>query len=1435
MAAAGLSRIVRRARHFGHSLMPLLLLWGMMAAAVSQAQEIPADIRFKRLLSGSEDITTDNINAITAIVQDSLGFMWFGGENGLARFNGETFDIFQTDSVNPRSLSGSYVWDLVEDNDGVLWVATAQGLNRFNPARHDFDRYTAAASGEGVAPQNAIGEDVLFSLAVGSDNTLYIGSAEGLWLFNSERTAFTKVKQFGDQYIRAVTVDSRGAVWVGTSERGLWRWDIKKGQWQNWQQRAADTQSLPSNYVRAITEDAAGRIWVGTLGGGVARMHSDGGGFTRYQHRAGDQQSIGSNNIWDVHVDADGNVWVASDPGGLSVYLPEQDQFRTYRHNPYSDTTLNSDKIRAVYHDHLGDLWVGAFPSGVNYFDKSTAHFRNYTSGPERSASLSHESVLRFFEDSKGRVWIGTEYGLNQFDPATETFVHYLPDADKPDALQAGTVLSLTEDPHGRLWVGTWSGGVHRFDPETGLFKQYLPAANDPSSLGDAYVWSMVRDHQDRIWLGTESTGLHLYDPSSDNFLRFEPNPNDAGSLSFRHVWTLLVDQQGRLWVGTIDGLDLLVSLEGQQAQFHHYRHNPHDPKSLSSNRIISLLEDSHGFIWVGTQDAGLNRLDPHSGEVVRISTTNGMPSAHVSSIIEDNDGYIWASTVNGIAIVDPQSFSVRALGESNGLIGNNFNRDASYKDPQGRLYFGATDGFSVFDPSHFNAPNLAPEIVISDFRLFNRTVYADGRSPLDKAISHTEQLTLSHQHTMFAFDFYALSYRSSHRNQYAYTLEGFDKQWNYVGNKNTATYTNIDPGTYTFMVRAANSDGVWNADVKSITITITPPWWRTAGAYVSYGIFLVLSVFLLVINQKKKLAFRHQKALNEKLLKVDRLKNAFLANTSHELRTPLNGIIGLAEAMQDGSMGEVGASVRHGLKMISSSGRRLSSLVNDILDFSKLSDDALQVSTAAVALKPLVNTALSLIAPLKEGRSLVFVNDVSDEVCVSADDNRVHQILLNLLSNAVKFTQAGHVRVSAQRRDQYWAIYVEDTGPGISKEDRETIFEAFTQLDQEDTREQGGAGLGLPICKRLVELQGGSLELRSQQGIGSTFIFTLPACARRECNAEQLPPIEADEADAEKLNPIISSGNDDALELLRPQVLGGQNTVLVVDDDAVNRLVLRSMLELHHYRVVEAECGPDAVAFIARGEHVDLVLMDVMMPKMTGFEACMRIRINHPVHLLPVVFLTAKNFSDDLVRGFVAGGNDYLTKPISKHELLSRVSVHLTLLDANRRLQHECGDTRQVLQTMTQIISIIQREEMPSLDQLLNEFAHLCHAERALYWHTDAHFAPRYALVGDSTAELTRLAGAELAVAFTQNAGVVRVDLSNAQSFGFPASLAEVLPGYTHGALVSSSMGALDCGAGVLMLLRQAQEPPFSEQALAQLGLLQGHFGLALHLSRSH
>ena len=1314
-------------------LIPVLMLLWVGAAA----QEVAPSIRFHHLLAGEQFGESDNINAITSITQDAAGFMWFGGEGGLARFNGEQLEIFQADPTRPGSLSGNYVWDLARDRDGVLWVATAQGLNRYNPATHNFSHFNTHDVGPGVLEQHGLGSDVLFSLAVAPDNALYVASARGLYRLNASRDRFEWLPEFRNMYVRKVYLDTEGGLWVGPSDRGLFYRDASASEFRAWAYQAEDPQSLPHDYVRAIAQDRDGNIWIGTLGGGVGRLDRATGTFIRYSHSSADPTSIGSNSIWDVHLDKSGDLWVATDPGGLARYDPAIDGFRRYHHDPYVATSLSSNKVRTIYDDHMGDLWIGLFPAGVDYFDKSTALFTNYVSIPHDPTSLSHGGILRFLPDQDGTLWIGTEGGLNAFDAASQTFRRYLADPQNPKALRANAVLALAADPGGDIWVGTWAGGLHRFTPANGEFTHY----GARHGLMDPHIWSLLVDSGDRLWVGTENSGLQLYDRDNNRFWRYEPDPDDPESLSFRHVWTLLEDAQQRLWVGTIDGLDLLLEFGPERARFRHFRHDPLDQNSLSSNRIISLHQDRRGKLWVGTQDGGLNRLDPDTGQVERIS--RGLPSAHISSIIEDNQGLIWASTVNGLALVDPETLTVRSFGESNGLVANNFNRDASYKDARGHLYFGSTKGFSVFDPEYFRTPVPPPRVVITQLRLFNQPVYANTpNSPLSAAISATRELTLAHDQAMFAFDFYAISYRAAHRNQYAYRLEGFDRNWNHVGTNHTATYTNMDPGEYVFRVRAANSDGVWNEEGAALKVVITPPLTRTWWAYCAYGLLALLGIVTAVRYQRHKIALQNQRALNQKLVKLDRLKDAFLANTSHELRTPLNGIIGLAEAIQDGAMGEINGMVRNSLQMISRSGRRLSGLINDILDHAKLNEQKLELQVAPVGLFELTETVITLLRPLVGHKDLRLINEVPQYAWALADADRLQQILLNLVGNAIKFSERGHVRVYARQSDLFWSVSVEDTGSGIEPQDLARIFSAFTQLDATDTREQGGTGLGLAITRQLVELHGGVVDVVSQVGVGSTFTFTVPVSVRPEAFAASR---KEPEVETEKLNPLIDSDSTDTLSVLKPLHWEQEYTLLIVDDDAINRMVLASILAVQNYTTLEAESGYEALRVVQENPQIDLIIMDVMMPRMSGYETCMRMRVNHPVHKLPILFLTAKNFCDDLVRGFVAGGNDFLTKPVAKHELLSRVSMHLSLLEINRRLEHKYQEAcdqnfhnGRELRTLERIVEMINREMRPAqlLKDTLEAVRGLIDADRMVYWRAHPE-QPRFILLDNDVGQL--------------------------------------------------------------------------------------------------
>ncbi len=1246
-------------------------LWGVWAVVLSLfamqvVAELPQNLRFKHIELVDKVGQPISIGALTDILQDHQGYLWVSGENGLARFNGLYFDIFRHLPSDPHSLSNSYVSDLLIDREGALWVASVNGLNRYDPARNAFTRFNNRFLSDDDDVTGHITDPLLESMALDANDALWLGFDEGVVQFNAKRDRFLRIPALTGLHAKSLVFDQRENLWIGTLDNGLYRYHVPSETLTHWVHDTQSNEGLVDNYITALHEGPDGAIWVGTMSEGLNRIAPD-GTFSRFQSQQGQPHSLPAGAIWNISFTRKGEMWLALNPGGIAVYRPKTQDFQVIEHLPFSSTSISSNKVLTIHEDRVGDIWIGSFSGTVDVFNRASSPFINFKAdaGDE---SLSDGAILAFCEDSQSRIWVGTESGLNEFHPETQTFTQYRAKPGQKGALQADSVLAITEHVDGSLWVGTWSGGAYRFDKTRGVFKAYTARPNNPRQLGDNYIWSLLSDSQGRLWLGTETSGLALYRPKTDDFQRFHPEDNQPNALSGRNVRALLEDHQGHLWVGTINGLNRMDSFDGERASFSQYFHDPSNPNSLSSNRVIALFQDSNNHLWVGTFDGGLNRLNIETGEILRMGLAEGLPSNNIGGMVEDNQHQLWVTTANGVAVIDLKTLVIKPYYAKDGLVSNHFNRYAVLKKKKtGQLFLGSSEGFSITQANRAFEPSPPAPVVLSELRVFNEPVLAgDKTGLLTASISETDSIRLSHKHAMFAFTFFALSYRSSHQNTYAYKLEGFDKDWNYIDNKNTATFTNIDPGEYIFKVRAANSDGVWNEDGVSLAIIVESPPWATPWAYTLY-ILLVIGVVAFVIqDQRKRIALRHQQKVNDQLVKLDRIKDAFLANTSHELRTPLNGIIGLAESILDGAMGEVSDSVKHSLKVIVISGRRLSKLINDILDHAKLNEQKLTLRLSSIDLHLITSVVLDLSGPLANKKAICLVNKVPVEARVLADENRLQQMLHNLVGNAIKFTVRGEVTVTANREGHFWAISVRDTGVGIGADDIERVFSAFTQVDHLETREQGGTGLGLAITKQLVELHGGTIDVHSNLGEGSEFIITLPVAEKTTIADDALNLLNAT---AEIAPPSLRDNEIHDLDATASQQKRSGETILVVDDDSVNRFVIKSMLSQHNYNVLEAEDGPAALKLMESGEKIDLVILDVMMPKMSGFEVCMRIRVNFPIERLPVLFLTARSVGDDLIRGFVSGGNSYLFKPVEKHQLLTRILRHIAAAKTNQKL----------------------------------------------------------------------------------------------------------------------------------------------------------------------
>jgi len=809
------------------------------------------DIRFDRI-SIEQGLSQSTVECI---VQDSKGFMWFGTEDGLNKYDGYSFAVFRHDPQDANSLSNNYVRCLLEDHTSMLWIGTwGGGLDRFDPESGLFTHYKHEP-----ADRHSLSHDNILSLYEDSAGVLWVGTGGGgLDQFDRENERFLHYRHnphdlhsLSDNMVLAIHQDRSGELWVGTQRGGLNRLDRPQQRFIRYQNDPDDPHSLSSNHVTAIHEDDAGVLWIGTGDGGLNRLVRGKEQFIRYEHNSDDARSLGSNNVQAICEDRSGVLWIGTSGGGLNLYDRKNDQFIHYRTDPSDPHSLSHNDVRCIYEDRGGVLWVGTFGAGLSKANRANQKFIHYRKDPNDPNSLSDNMVLAIHEDQSGTLWIGTHGGgLNRFDPDSGQWTHYLHDANDPHSLSHNSVRAVYEDSTGALWIGT-DGGLDRlvsstdsgqtlsklegFVPENVRFAHYRHDPNDPYSLSHNSVSLIYEDKLGVLWIGTLGGGLNKFDRENQRFVRYQYDPGDPYSLRHNVVSAIYESYDGVLWIGTVGGG--LDRFDRESGQFTHYRHDPNNPRSLSSDRVLCIGEDYRRRLYVGTWGGGLNRLDRASGVFTHFREKDGLPNDVVYGIVEDNATYLWFSTNRGVSRFNPTSGEFRNYDVSDGLQSNEFSNGAYHKGKSGVVYFGGINGFNAFYPPQVKDNPYPPPIVITAFKKLDRTVLTD--------ISENRAIELSHNDNFIAFEFAALDYTAPHKNQYLYQLEGFDPRWVSAGTRRYQSYSNLRGGEYVFRVKGTNNDGIWNREGIAIYITVTPPLWEMWWFRGILGLALVASVMV--------------------------------------------------------------------------------------------------------------------------------------------------------------------------------------------------------------------------------------------------------------------------------------------------------------------------------------------------------------------------------------------------------------------------------------------------------------------------------------------------------------------------------------------------------------------------------------------------------------
>ncbi|MEM8896726.1 MAG: ATP-binding protein [Bacteroidota bacterium] len=909
---------------------------------------------------------------------------------------------------------------------------------------------------------------------------------------------------------------------------------------------------------------------------------------------------------------------------------------------------IELDLQEVTYVDNIVLVWSGA--SAKEYEIMLSSNGQNWKSIHQENNGKPDKKIInirnrcRYIKINCHKRNNAYGYSLHEIEaygkPENPKYLTLGP--EKNARLSSEIIIDLHQDETGDVWISTANGLLKKSYKEENF--TFIGKQNEIfGSLNSNFIHE---DREGRIWIERDHSKNKsaFVDSSADSLIYFSPNIPGYKYLenySFQHQ-----DSDFNLWLLN-PGSDTLAcfSEKNKKAIFFHI-----------DGKYSQIFEDSNGKIWVGTIQNGLFRINPKTREVKHFTVLNGLIFQEVTDLEEDSMGRIWVTTKKGLSYIDTTSWKFSSIDlEEDELY-------QIYKTENEQFVILGSENFFYFDPNKILLNRSTSTVVISELKIGDKSVSTDSESiSLDNPISYSTSISLAHDQNVFSLSYTGINFQNAEKQQYRIKMEGVDEDWVEMGSTRTVNYSGLAPGKYIFQVKASNADGFWTPTPTSLIVHIRAPWYWSWWSKSLYALGLLGLIYLYVRwrQEEQKKELEETRNLNEKLQQVDKLKDQFLANTSHELRTPLNGIIGLSEALKEKATDQ---EQEENLNMIISSGKRLSSLVNDILDFSKLKNHEIELRTKSIDLHSLVDVILNTHTPLVKGKNIALQNQVpSGLTAVLADEDRLQQVLYNLIGNAVKFTEEGHVSVSAEKGNEVVKIAVQDTGIGIPEHKREAIFQEFEQADGSIQREFAGTGLGLSISKKLVEMHGGDLWVESEIGKGSTFYFTLPQAGQQE----EAKVLDSKMPTKEGILPEMTIAYA-SMPVLPDSKNDKHFKVLVVDDEPINQQVIKNHLGKENFDLVQALNGKEALKLLDQNGRFDMVLLDVMMPSMSGYEVCKRLREQFLPSELPVIMITAKNQVSDMVQGLETGANDYITKPFTKDEFLARVKTHLNLHKIN-------------------------------------------------------------------------------------------------------------------------------------------------------------------------
>jgi ligand-binding sensor domain-containing protein/signal transduction histidine kinase len=1035
---------------------------------------------------------------IKCIFQDSEGFMWFGTQNGLNKFDGYTFTRYFTDPSDSTTISNGWIYGMAEDSSGCLWIATKRGLNRFDKKTGHFSKFSHRL------PGSIVNDDFIYGLAA-DNSSIYINTPPELSILD---TKTGKIESFnnGLEYegilydIGYPIIRSRGGLlWIGSSN-GLSCFDIKEKKFRVFLHDEKNPATISDDRITALYEDKAGNILIGTAHG--FNIYNPGTkAFSHYFHNDYDPQSLSSSFIRSIVQDRSGAVWIGTEDKGLNKVFfnsrGEASDFMHYRSIPDSRGYISHDIVYSLYHDRSNNLWIGTI-AGIDKLDLKKKKFSHYkkTDNPA-SVDLLDNVIGSIHKDINGSLWIGNwNKGLNIYNRGTGRVLHYTATTKGRLRLPGNNVHVIFRDSRSGIWIGT-RNGVCIYDRKTSAFiplRHYF-GIEDAGYFDDNRVYCIIEDHNGRIWIGT-ANGIFMMDPHSKQVTIIQSSSGKRLSISNNLVYSLLEDRDNNIWIATSNGLDRYVPGEDRIC---HYLRSNNSPNTLCDNYTISLCMDYQGDIWIGTS-TGVSRFNKKDSVFSCYTMKDGLPSNIIYDIIEDNRHDLWFTTGNGLARFSAVTKNIRPYTLEEGVQGMEFNIKAVFKGEDGELFFGGMDGFISFFPDSLKDNDYMPPVKITSFEKENNGIRSQQGV-------YDDPIRLTYHDYSFTIEFSALDFSDPLKNQYAYQLQPLSDKWIDIGNRRFVHFTKLPPGHYTFRVRGTNNDGFWSPSVASINVVIVPPWWKSNYAFAGYVLAGILLIFFFIrwritqlIKEKKILEQKISERTDEILSQKDKLhelnstKDKFFSILAHDLKGPFSSLYSMSELLIRNYETMEESDKHAGLVKINKQAELIYQLLENLLTWSRTQRGGMVFSPVRFNLAKLIETNVNLHRTIAGEKRIKVINRNEADHFAYGDTEMIHTVVRNLISNAVKFTALGNtVDVDVVEQPEWLEVLVKDQGVGISPENLQKLFRIDVKYKTTGTAGETGTGLGLVLCREFVEKNGGKIWCESRENSGSIFHFTLP------------------------------------------------------------------------------------------------------------------------------------------------------------------------------------------------------------------------------------------------------------------------------------------------------------------------------------------------------